>query len=80
MGGAANWLCLVSDAWDVTHLQTPGRDPHLEILLHNRGFERLWDTDCSRFHVCINSVVVIKTINTIQRGRTLYIACAVAAW
>ena len=55
--------CLVSDAWDLADLQIPGRDPDLETLLHNRDFDRQWDTSCCGLRVCISTNVIIKTGN-----------------
>lgn len=66
----------MSDAWDLTDLQILGRDPDLETLLCNRGFDRQCDTGFCGFHVCINTNVVTKT----QQGCVLYVAYAMAAW
>lgn len=53
----------MSDAWDLTDLQIPGRDSNVETLLHNRGFDRQWSDGCCGFHVCVNTNVAIKTAN-----------------
>lgn len=60
-------LCRLLDAWDLTDLKIPGRDPDFRPLLPNTRVYREWDTDCSGFHVCINTNVVIKTVNKTEQ-------------